>query len=98
MRESLRAWRWLGENFTADNVQATANTLFIACSDRGIVLPPVPYPDKEQMEALARIGDALAPDQRARLDRKVEEGLTWVEAQAIIDYYEEKHGQAKKAA
>lgn len=98
LRESLRAWRWLGENFTADNVQATANTLFIACSDRGIVLPPVPYPDPEQMEALARIGDALPPDQRARLEKKVAEGFTYVEAQAIIDYYQEKHGQAKKAA
>jgi hypothetical protein len=98
LRESLKAWRWLGENFTSDNVQATANTLFIACSDRGIVLPPIPYPDQEQMEALARIGDAIVPEQRAKLEKKVEEGITWVEAQAIIDYYQEKHGQAKKAA
>ncbi len=98
LRESLKAWRWLGENFTCDNVQATANTLFIACNDRGIVLPPIPYPDREQMEALARIGDAIVPEQRAKLEKKVEEGITWVEAQAIIDYYEQKHGQAKKAA
>lgn len=98
LRESLNAWRWLGENFTSDNVQATANTLFIACSDRGIVLPPIPYPDREQMEALTRIGDAIVLEQRAKLEKKVEEGITWVEAQAIIDYYEQKHGQTKKAA
>ncbi|GEM_PF-2382457 len=98
LRESFKAWQWLGMNFTSDNVQATANTLFIGCNDRGIVLPPVPYPDQEQMEALVRIGDAIVPEQRAKLEKKVEEGITWVEAQAIIDYYQEKHGQAKKAA
>jgi hypothetical protein len=85
-------------NFSPDNVQATANTLFIACNDRGIVLPPIPYPDKDQMEALARIGDAIIPEQQARLEKKVAEGITWAEAQAIIDYYQEKHGQGRKAA
>ncbi len=97
LRESLKAWQWLGFDFTADNVQACGNALFIECNRRGVVLPPIPYPDPEQVLALARIGDAIAPDQRERLEKKVAEGITWVEAQAVIDYYEEKHGQKKAA-
>ncbi len=98
LRESHKAWLWLGFDFSPDNVQGTASTLFIACKERGIVLPPVPYPDQEQMLALARIGDEIVPEQKERLEKKVAEGITWAEAQAIIDYYEEKQGKARTAA
>jgi hypothetical protein len=97
LREALRAYQWLGIHFTADNVQATGSTLFIECNRRGIVLSPVPYPTEKQMEALAGIGDAIQPDQKARLEKMIASGITWTEAQAIIDYHEEKRGKSKAA-
>ncbi len=97
LRESLNAYRWLGIDFTADNVQATGNTLFIEMRRNGITLPAVAYPDPEQMETLTRIGEAVTPEQKARLEKKIAEGMTWAQAQAIIDYYEQ-HVQQRSAA
>ena len=97
LRESLRAYQWLGIHFTANNVQATGSTLFIECNKRGIVLTPIPYPTGEQMEVMARIGDAILPDQKARLEKMIASGITWTEAHAIIDYHQERHGQPKAA-
>ena len=97
LRESLNAYRWLGIDFTADNVQASGNTLFIEMRRNGITLPAVAYPTPEQVEALARIREAVTPEQKARLEKKIAEGMAWAEAQAIIDYYEQHVNRVQTA-
>jgi hypothetical protein len=50
LEASHHAWMSIGVDFGGDNIQATANTLFIQLSNKGVAVPqqlaPIPQPNE----------------------------------------------------